>query len=165
MAKNNDDDQRPAKPPAKRSRKTDSSLQSSQPNDPVSQEQLEEFRDKLVHGIAEVMANATVEQTVLRQFMGPLPPPEVLEDYNNALPDGAERIVMSFEKQGNHRRRTETRSQIFAFVIALAAIVGAVICALNDRPFVGATIVVAGMIGIGLTGALKLFLRRRTDGR
>lgn len=110
------------------------------------------------------MNEVTVEQTVTRQFMGPLPPPEVLKAYNEALPDGANRIVTAFEKQGDHRRQTETRGQKYALWIALSAIVAAVVCALQGQPLVGGTIVLSALVGIGLTGAIRLFLRRRANG-
>jgi uncharacterized membrane protein len=55
------------------------------------------------------------------EFSGPLPPPGMLARYNDALPDGADRIVKMAEDQSSHRRRMESRGQIFAFVLALVA--------------------------------------------
>ena len=41
------------------------------------------------------------------EFRGPLPPPEILQAYNKALPNGADRIVAVAEKQSAHRQEIE----------------------------------------------------------
>jgi uncharacterized membrane protein len=43
-------------------------------------------------------------------FSGPLPPPEILAKYNDALPNGAERIVAMAEGQMKHRQALENPS-------------------------------------------------------
>jgi len=57
----------------------------------------------------EVMVQHMVQHIVRREsyFAGPLPPPELLEQYNNVLPGCAELIVQQFVDQGNHRRELE----------------------------------------------------------
>lgn len=40
-------------------------------------------------------------------YQGPLPRPADLVQYNNAVPDGAERIMRQFEEQSAHRRTIE----------------------------------------------------------
>lgn len=42
-------------------------------------------------------------------FSGPLPPPDILARYNDALPDGAERIIALAERQAAHRMALESR--------------------------------------------------------
>jgi uncharacterized membrane protein len=65
-----------------------------------------------------------IEQST--SWTGPLPPPDKLKAYNNALPDGAERIFKMAEKQFQHRIEIESKvipaeqkqsrdGQIFAF--------------------------------------------------
>ena len=45
-----------------------------------------------------------VEQRIeLTHHSGPLPPPEVLEKYNSAVTNGADRIMLMAEKQQEHR--------------------------------------------------------------
>jgi uncharacterized membrane protein len=51
---------------------------------------------------------------VSSSFSGPLPPPNLLAQYNEVLPDGANRIVTMAERQAKHRQRLETRAQAFA---------------------------------------------------
>ena len=42
-------------------------------------------------------------------FSGPLPPPDILARYNDAVPDGAERIIALAERQAAHRMALESR--------------------------------------------------------
>jgi uncharacterized membrane protein len=66
-------------------------------------------------------------------YSGPIPPPNVLAQYNDIIPDGANRIMKMAERQGEHRERLEwevIRSNvsaqkmgaIFAFIIVMTAI-------------------------------------------
>lgn len=107
---------------------------------------------------------AAVFQTVA-SYSGPLPPPHMLQEYNDALPDGANRIVNNWETESQHRRTVESRSQILAFLVMLLAISAAVGCAYFGQPWVGGGIVLATMLGIGLTGALRLVAFKRVPRR
>jgi uncharacterized membrane protein len=71
------------------------------------------------------------------QFSGPLPPPELLDQYNKILPGAAERIISMAEKQGESRRHLETvvieanafsekLGPILGFIIAMTAIIGGI---------------------------------------
>jgi uncharacterized membrane protein len=42
-------------------------------------------------------------------FSGPLPPPEVLQNYNQITPGAADRIISMAEKQSQHRQESEMR--------------------------------------------------------
>lgn len=66
-------------------------------------------------------------------FSGPLPPPEILAKYNDAIPGGAERILAMAENQSQHRQALEKsviaaniRAQkvgpILGFIVCIAAI-------------------------------------------
>jgi uncharacterized membrane protein len=66
-------------------------------------------------------------------FSGPLPPPEILAKYNDAIPNGAERILAMAENQSKHRQslekqvieancRAQRNGTILGFLICLAAI-------------------------------------------
>lgn len=77
------------------------------------------------------------EQILRASFSGPIPPPKILKGYEDVFPGCAERIVAMAENQSRHRmgleksridtaNRTEQCGQIFAFVIALAAITGGI---------------------------------------
>jgi len=49
------------------------------------------------------------EISVSSTFSGPLPPPDILARYNDAVPDGAERIIALAERQAAHRMALESR--------------------------------------------------------
>lgn len=66
-------------------------------------------------------------------WKAPLPPPSVLEEYNRAVPNGAERIVLAWERESEHRREIEANEQrlfyrdstvgkVFALIFVLAAL-------------------------------------------
>jgi len=44
---------------------------------------------------------------IASHFQGPLPPPELLKQYNEVIPGSAETIIEQFVAQGNHRRELE----------------------------------------------------------
>ena len=44
---------------------------------------------------------------VTEQFSGPLPPPDMLERYNQVVPDAANRIIAMAEQETGHRRNME----------------------------------------------------------
>jgi uncharacterized membrane protein len=70
-------------------------------------------------------------------FSGPLPPPEILVKYNDAIPGGAERILVMAEKQSQHRQNIEKAvieanckaqriGPIFGFIVCMTAILGGI---------------------------------------
>ena len=69
------------------------------------------------------------------RFSGPLPPPEVLAKYNDALPGAAERIIAMAESQLHHRQglekavieancKVQKSGPIYGFIICMTAILG-----------------------------------------
>lgn len=100
------------------------------------------------------------------QYCGPLPPPEMLRQYDDALPGAAERILVMAEKNNDHRiemtheafaaERNERRlGQIFGLVIglvtlALAAYFG--FLGLSAAAITTVSTVVAGLVGVFVTG-------------
>ena len=84
-----------------------------------------------------------------------LPPPETLQKYNDVKEGLADRIVQMAEKEQAHRHQTDIEidksnyrfamaGQVFAFLIATAGIIGAVVAVLYGHP-AGATISFAGV--------------------
>ena len=45
----------------------------------------------------------------IQQFAGPLPPPQVLQEYNRVIPGAAERLLVMAEEPAKHRRELERR--------------------------------------------------------
>jgi uncharacterized membrane protein len=73
---------------------------------------------------------ARIAIQIASYFRGPLPPPDILEAYNQIVDGGAERIFRKFEEQSEHRMNLERlaigeelkqskRGQIFGFIVAL----------------------------------------------
>ncbi len=92
---------------------------------------------------------AAVLQMERHEFSGPLPPPEVLARYNEALHGGAERIVALAEEQASHRRRMEARGQVLLFAVVLVALVGGIgLIALGENA-AGLVPVIAAIGGLG----------------
>ena len=99
-----------------------------------------------------------------QRFRGPIPPPEVLAKYNEAVPNAAERIISMAESQSKHRQDLELtvinsdiekslRGLIFGLVIGLAAVVGGTICTITGHQ-IGGSIIGGG----GLTGLVSVFV-------
>jgi uncharacterized membrane protein len=68
---------------------------------------------------------------VVQEFSGPLPPPNLLDGYENIVPGAAARILTLAEEEAVHRRRMERGfaryrgwSLFAASLIALVALVG-----------------------------------------
>jgi uncharacterized membrane protein len=89
-------------------------------------------------------------------WMAPLPPPEVLAEYNEAFSGCAERIVNAADIQASHRQHLETitvegnirsqfRGQWMAFIIALIMLLGGFALIYLNKNILG-TIFVGGDI-------------------
>jgi len=99
-------------------------------------------------------------------FSGPLPPPQMLVQYNQAFPGCAARIVAMAERQATHRqdpektaitsnRKRELTGQIFGLLIALSAIACGTYLAIYDKSVAGlGTIIgtVASLVAVFIYG-------------
>ena len=68
-------------------------------------------------------------------FAGPIPPPDILAQYNQVIPDGAERIMVMAERQSAHREylersvveaniKSQRQGTNYAFILCLVVIMG-----------------------------------------
>ena len=73
-----------------------------------------------------------IEQS--ESFIGPIPPPHILDKYDEIIPNGAERIMKMAENQSSHRIQMEknvilkklkesSRGQLFGFILVLFIII------------------------------------------
>ena len=96
-----------------------------------------------------------VEQTTLR-FVGPLPPPDVLRQYDQALPGGAERIMALAEKQSAHRQqlektvvdsncKNERLGTILGFALAMTALLGGFYLVANGMSAAGIAAIITSL--------------------
>lgn len=97
--------------------------------------------------------------TVRHEFAGPLPPPEMLEHYDNIISNGAERIMTMAEAQSQHRRELEktvidrdSRNSllgvIFAFILCMATIIGGTYVIIAGHSWPGTILGSAGLVGL-----------------
>lgn len=94
-------------------------------------EEVQEIMDTLPQVQREAVRAIVTALTIEKIWRGPLPPPEVLKKYNDAFPNGAERIFEWTERQTTHRMdlenqaipeelRQSRRGQFFGFFVAIA---------------------------------------------
>lgn len=103
----------------------------------------------------------------ISQYSGPLPPPEALKAYDEIHPGGAEKIFDAFEKQNNHRIKSERK---FFFRDHMQITVGQLLgCALVAYVvYLGYLLIMAGhelpgtvLSGGGLATLATAFLKHR----
>ena len=118
------------------------------------------------------------QQTLIAQFSSPLPPPELLLNYENTKPGLIQKIIEMTEVESNHRRAFEkekllaevnnlqrgdellARAQIFAFVISIATIIGGCATAIFGAEIAGSIIGTSGIVGI-----IAAFLKNSKRGK
>lgn len=105
-------------------------------------------------------------------FSGPLPPPHILVQYNEAVPNGAERIIAMAEKQANHRMTLESRvvdadikrsngGLVAGFIVALAGLAASFFMIDGGHEVAGVivgTTDIVGLVGVFIYGTVS---RRR----
>jgi len=125
-----------------------------QPSDPKAENLLQIIR-------REISLSST--------FRGPLPPPDILARYNDAVPDGAERIIALAERQAEHRSALETRvvdadikranwGLVAAFVVALAFLLVSYLLIDGGNAAAGVflgTVDLAGLVGAFIYGTVS----------
>lgn len=111
----------------------------------------------------ESIENKEVERAVARviqsEFSGPIPPPSIIEGYENVLPGAADRLITMAERQSEHRQdmekimvTSESRDGLlgilFAFILGIGCIIAAIIIVVRVPQNAGA---ISGAL-IGVTG-------------
>lgn len=97
----------------------------------------------------EAKPQETVLRTVSLEVSGPLPPPQVLKQYDQIVPNGADRIVSLAEDQIHHRQSMEARGQAFTFVLAVTTLIGGVVAIVLGHSPEGLVPLVAAIAGLG----------------
>ena len=93
-----------------------------------------------------------------------MPPPALLVEYNDAVANGAERIISMAEKQAGHRMEMEAKTfesdhrlaqtgQLIGLVVVLA-----VLALAGYMAYLGATTAAVAVIGIDLGGLAAVFV-------
>ena len=87
--------------------------------------------------------------TLYEGFAGPLPPPQVLRAYREAIPDAPERILKMAEAQARHRMLMDRLGLAAAVAIAALAIVPGVLMAVTDQSWPIRLVGLAPVVVIG----------------
>lgn len=108
-------------------------------------------------------------QAIHSEFSGPLPPPEILAQYEKIFPGASERIFQMAENQASHRRSMETNNLnlaardslfgiIFGFIIAMTGIIGGIIVIFSNPSSVVTAIGGSAISGVSLLGIIRTFV-------
>src|SRR2546425_4173862 len=112
----------------------------------------------------------TTVARISASWEGPLPPPGVLQQYNNAFPGCAERLVAMAENQSKHRQdlertvvagndRRADRGQIIGAFLAVLSIAGGVFLLYNGKSVEGYSTLIGAAAVFG--GAYIISTRRQ----
>lgn len=104
-----------------------------------------------------------------QQYVGPIPPPSLLDEFNQIIPGAAERILRMAEENAKHQReiemlaltsavKTTTKGQIFGLIIGLSAFITTGFSLYLG--FENAAMTIGGTTVIGLVTA---FIKGRTQ--
>ena len=140
--------------------------------------------NKQVSKPAQTAQQVQTIQATQTTFTGPMPPPELLRQYDAVVLGAAERILVMAEKEAQHRQAQESQAlnanvqaqkqqlniteqqtkatfwsdaigQVCGFIVSLICIAGAVYLALNGQPWV------AGLLaGLPLAAIIRAFRER-----
>ena len=92
-------------------------------------------------------------------FNGPIPPPELLQGYNEVVQNGADRIVTMAEKQSHHRMQLENHAireelkqsrlgQVYGFILGIVGLGLATILAILDHEAIAGIFGTTTIIGL-----------------
>ena len=131
--------------------------------------------------VASTLTSMTTIQQSASMYSGPIPSPEMLDGYNNALPNGAERVMAMAEEQSKHRMSLEAttvasqnkqseRGQIFALVSVIVLVFAGCFAIYCKQTAIAITIfgtTVLGMGGVFAYGkyAIRRSLSRKAEGK
>ena len=98
-------------------------------------------------------------QATASHYIGPLPPPEMLAEYDRVMPGLAQTIVRRFESQSEHRMRLESQTvkvdswsqvggTILGGAIGLSATLGGVWLAAHGRDLTGFGFFISAVAGL-----------------
>ncbi len=119
---------------------------------PKSHTDLKEILDNLPEDKKEKTLEAIWEMSIENSYSGPIPRPQDMEQYNAAIPHGADRIMTMAEKQLNHRIEVEQhavksglnlqrKGQICGFILAFICIAGGIVLGFYDKTTIAVTLV------------------------
>ncbi len=120
---------------------------------------------KTVPAIDQHQLELSAQQLLqIQKHSGPLPPPEILQHYDVALPGAAERILVMAEDQSKHRQELENKAinsdvlnsrigLLCGFIIGMTTIICGTVLGIKGHAGYGTF-----LGGMGLTGLVGVFV-------
>lgn len=159
--------------PKERAASMESTSTREEPSQATSEQSSEEKELAIPEELRPIMENPDIPEEAKIQittaymessWRGPLPPPWVMQEYGEVIPNMPERILRMAEKQSEHRQFLEKQSlqapidqskrgQLLGFVIAVLFLLATVFLALN-----GFTVVAGVLGGTTLIGLVAIFV-------
>lgn len=103
--------------------------------------------------------NLSISKIEQQSFRGPLPHPQILDQYDKIVPGSANKIISSWEVQVQHRQELEKKviasdilhsyiGSALGFIIAMSAIIAGTFLAYIGRPTEGIAAIITALIGL-----------------
>ncbi len=97
--------------------------------------------------------------SVKRSWTAPFPPPDILKGYNDAVPNGADRILKMAENQSEHRMNLENnvinrelnqsgKGQNYGLIIALSFLAGSIFLIYTGHEISGAVLATIDLVAL-----------------
>jgi uncharacterized membrane protein len=131
----------------------------------------DEDRNKILKNVSAAVSTITYQQST-SVYSGPIPSPDMLDEYNRIMPNGADRIMKMAEAQSDHRMRLESqtvtsqnkqgeRGQIFALVSVIVLILAGGMATWLGQKEIAITIFGTTVLGMGGVFAYGKYAMRR----
>jgi len=103
--------------------------------------------------------NVALQKVEATSFAGPLPPPQILIQYDQIVPGCAERIISQWEGQSRHRQELEKKvidadiqqsklGAFLGFVVSLVTIGAGIFLAYIGQPMEGFAAIITALAGL-----------------
>ena len=128
-----------------------------------------EFIKKQPSDVQEEVVNELIAQRIESMtYSGPIPHPQLLKEFNDVIPNGADRIMTMAEKQSGHRITLEEKvvnannrdsflGVVFAGVIALLIVLGAIFLINNNKDVQGFSLLIGASVAY-----ISVFLKSKS---
>jgi len=120
--------------------------------------------DSLAKDNPVLPGTAKLIRTQAALFSGPIPPPDLLDRYNQMIPDGANRILKMAENQSTHRQFIEKWAIVGGTILSYIGVLCAAVIAIGAL-YIGSDLIKSGHVipgsvlgGGGLTGLVAAFI-------
>lgn len=120
--------------------------------------QVTEFIENQPSEVQEEVVNELIAQRIESMtYSGPIPHPQLLKEFNDVIPNGADRIMTMAETQSRHRITLEEKvvnannrdsllGVVFAGVIALLIVLGAIFLIYNNKDIQGFGLLISSSV-------------------